>query len=93
MIISQEKGIVIISPGLKRHMEQRIAIITGDVRYDSNRLQKLVKDVDIVLHLAAQVAVATSVENPGKTLKLTQVALLMFWRLFESMEIIHLVNW
>jgi CDP-paratose 2-epimerase len=48
----------------KTYGTKNLTIITGDVRYDSNKLQKLVKGVDIVLHLAAQVAVTTSVENP-----------------------------
>jgi CDP-paratose 2-epimerase len=43
---------------------KNIKVVAGDVRYDSNKLQKLVKGVSIVLHLAAQVAVTTSVENP-----------------------------
>jgi CDP-paratose 2-epimerase len=43
---------------------KNINVVTGDVRHDSNKLQKLVKGVSIVLHLAAQVAVTTSVENP-----------------------------
>ncbi|HUD09779.1 MAG TPA: GDP-mannose 4,6-dehydratase [Patescibacteria group bacterium] len=48
----------------KEYGIRSIRVIKGDVRYDSSKLQRLVKGVNIVLHLAAQVAVTTSVENP-----------------------------
>jgi CDP-paratose 2-epimerase len=43
---------------------KNVEVFVGDVRYDSDKLQELVKGVDLVLHLAGQVAVTTSVENP-----------------------------
>lgn len=38
-------------------------VVTGDIR-DFAELKKHVRDVDVILHLAGQVAVTTSVENP-----------------------------
>ncbi|MEM4230366.1 MAG: GDP-mannose 4,6-dehydratase [Candidatus Pacearchaeota archaeon] len=39
-------------------------IVEGDIRYDVKKLKKFIKETDLILHLAAQVAVTTSVENP-----------------------------
>ncbi len=41
-----------------------LKLTKGDIRYDQKLLQKAVNDCDTVLHLAAQVAVTTSVINP-----------------------------
>jgi len=41
-----------------------LIVVKGDVRYDLNKLEELVKNSYLVLHLAGQVAVTTSVENP-----------------------------
>lgn len=38
-------------------------LVQSDIR-DSNAINKSAKDVDVIVHLAAQVAVTTSVENP-----------------------------
>jgi CDP-paratose 2-epimerase len=38
-------------------------LVQADIR-DSNAIRKTAKDADIIVHLAAQVAVTTSVENP-----------------------------
>jgi len=38
--------------------------VKADVRYDYKKLDKYISDVDIVFHLAAQVAVTSSVKNP-----------------------------
>jgi CDP-paratose 2-epimerase len=40
------------------------SIIEGDLKTDISKLQEPLKDTDIVLHLAGQVAVTTSVKNP-----------------------------
>ncbi len=48
----------------KEYGTKNLEVVIGDVRHDTNKLQKLVKDVNMVLHLAAQVAVTTSVDNP-----------------------------
>ena len=48
---------------LERHGTARLKIVEGDVRRE-NALWPLVEDADVVLHLAAQVAVTTSVVNP-----------------------------
>lgn len=42
----------------------KLNVIRGDVRTDQKKLEELVKDVDLVLHLAAQVAVTSSVTDP-----------------------------
>lgn len=48
----------------KVYKNKKLIIIKGDVRYDSGKLEKLAQKVDLILHLAGQVAVTTSVENP-----------------------------
>jgi len=41
-----------------------LRIVRGDIRSDVSKLKDLVEKVDVVYHLAAQVAVTTSVRNP-----------------------------
>lgn len=41
-----------------------IIVKIGDVRFDKDLLQEMVESHDVVIHLAAQVAVTTSVTNP-----------------------------
>jgi len=41
-----------------------IEFVQYDIRYDFDRICKVVEHVDVVFHLAAQVAVTTSVANP-----------------------------
>ena len=43
-----------------------LTVVVGDIRDDFKKLVPLVKKVDVVIHLAAQVAVTTSVENPSE---------------------------
>src|SRR5579859_1426864 len=49
---------------LKQQHKNGLEVIEGDVRYDQKKLEKAVRNVSLVLHLAAQVAVTTSVVNP-----------------------------
>jgi CDP-paratose 2-epimerase len=42
----------------------KIEFVKGDIRHDSQLLHKVVEKSDYVLHLAAQVAVTTSVKDP-----------------------------
>ena len=49
---------------LRSKWAKKFTFIKGDVVYDRTSLDSLVKKSDAVLHLAAQVAVTTSVENP-----------------------------
>ena len=51
---------------LKKQGTRRLKVVKGDLRFGQKRLQSLVKDIDVVIHLAAQVAVTTSVKNPRK---------------------------
>src|SRR5215217_1292001 len=48
---------------LDRHGD-RLRVVRGDVRRPDGQLDRLVEDSDVVLHLAAQVAVTTSVSRP-----------------------------
>lgn len=49
---------------LKSVYGKSFKVITADIRYDQSILNKAVKKTDRILHLAAQVAVTTSVKNP-----------------------------
>lgn len=49
---------------LKKKWGTKVAFVRGDVVTDRDTLARLVKNVDAVLHLAAQVAVTASVLNP-----------------------------
>jgi CDP-paratose 2-epimerase len=49
---------------LKRRHGKRLNIIRGDIRACSGGLLEAVENVEVVFHLAAQVAVTTSVSNP-----------------------------
>ncbi len=49
---------------LKSLKNKNLKIIKHDVRKDDKKLSDTVKSADIIFHLAAQVAVTTSVENP-----------------------------
>lgn len=42
----------------------QLKVVRGDIRFDQDKLKKEIEDSDIVYHLAAQVAVTTSVINP-----------------------------
>src|SRR5688572_19214499 len=49
---------------LEKEYPKKATIIEGDIRTDTKKLTQLVKKVDLVLHLAGQVAVTSSVLNP-----------------------------
>lgn len=49
---------------LKEKHNSNIVVVKADVRYDQKKLQNIIEKVNIVLHLAGQVAVTNSVENP-----------------------------
>lgn len=49
---------------LQKTSRRQAKVIEGDIRVDSKKIQELVKEVDLILHLAGQVAVTTSVKNP-----------------------------
>jgi len=48
----------------KEPLSKNLKVIRADIRYDLDILKKLVSQVEVILHLAAQVAVTTSVQNP-----------------------------
>lgn len=49
---------------LKKTHGNKLRLVSGDMKSGYNALLRIVKDVDVIIHLAAQVAVTTSVENP-----------------------------
>ena len=54
-----------------QHTAKKLKIYKSDIRYDYKALKNFAKDCDVIFHLAAQVAVTTSVTNPrGKILRL-----------------------
>lgn len=55
---------------LKENHEDKFELIKADVVTDTKKLNDAVSQVDLVLHLAAQVAVTTSVNEPENDLKI-----------------------
>ena len=49
---------------LKKTHGNNLSLVDGDTRLEYNVLAKIVRNVDVIVHLAAQVAVTTSVKNP-----------------------------
>lgn len=49
---------------LKRDFNSKFTLIKADIVHDFNKLKSAVNKADAVIHLAAQVAVTTSVDNP-----------------------------
>ena len=49
---------------LKQRYGSRLQVVDGDVRWTDRHFQYLVEESEVVFHLAAQVAVTTSVINP-----------------------------
>lgn len=49
---------------LKSTISSTLRVVHGDIRFDQEKLQKEISKSDVVYHLAAQVAVTTSIENP-----------------------------
>jgi CDP-paratose 2-epimerase len=49
---------------LNRQCKKKPKIVEADLVYDKSKIQRVVKKVDLIIHLAAQVAVTTSIQNP-----------------------------
>ena len=49
---------------LQRKYKKKLNIVQGDIRLDQYKLEQVVEGKDLVLHLAAQVTVTTSITNP-----------------------------
>lgn len=47
-----------------KEKKKKFSVVEGDVRFDHEKLRKGVKNADLVIHLAGQVAVTSSVINP-----------------------------
>ncbi len=58
------RGTEINVAALEKDFPKGFAVVRGDIRYDRDILEHEVGKHDVVLHLAAQVAVTTSVVNP-----------------------------
>ncbi len=61
---------------LHSKFKRNLKIVVGDVRYSKKELVPLVRDADAVIHLAAQVAVTTSVENPREDFEINALGTL-----------------
>jgi CDP-paratose 2-epimerase len=61
---------------LRQRYGDRLAIIDGDIRVDTDALRRAVEQVDVVLHLAAQVAVTSSVVDPREDFSINAVGTL-----------------
>src|SRR5262245_58604159 len=61
---------------LKKKHPRNIKVIVGDVTTDVEVLKREITKVDIVLHLAGQVAVTTSVLNPREDFELNALGTL-----------------
>ena len=51
---------------LRQHHTRGLNVVRGDVRWPGERFQELVEEADVLFHLAAQVAVTTSVADPAE---------------------------
>jgi CDP-paratose 2-epimerase len=60
------KGTEVNRQWLEEQYPNAVRIVTGDVRTDGELLREEMENVDAVLHLAAQVAVTTSIKDPGR---------------------------
>lgn len=49
---------------LKEIGKENLRITKTDIRYDTPKLRSVVKDIDMIIHLAGQVAVTSSVSDP-----------------------------
>ena len=58
---------------LKQKWGDRVNFIKGDITTDKRKLASAVNNSDVIIHLAAQVAVTTSVVNPRKDLMINLV--------------------
>lgn len=58
------KGVELNIAFLEKHFPGKFTVTRGDVRTDSDALKTAAEASDVILHLAAQVAVTTSVKNP-----------------------------
>lgn len=61
---------------LKKTYGDKLSLVTGDMKSGYSVLLKIVKDVDVVIHLAAQVAVTTSVINPREDFEINALGTL-----------------
>ena len=58
---------------LKENNPERLQVITAEIRSDQKKINEIIKNVDIVLHLAAQVAVTDSVIDPRKDFEINSL--------------------
>lgn len=58
------KGAILNINWLTHLFNKNLEIVQGDIRIDTGRLEDLIEKVDVVYHLAAQVAVTNSIIDP-----------------------------
>ncbi|PIN70698.1 CDP-paratose 2-epimerase [Candidatus Woesearchaeota archaeon CG11_big_fil_rev_8_21_14_0_20_43_8] len=58
------------------HPDKKIKIVKADIRYDQDKMDTEAADADVIIHLAAQVAVTTSVKNPKEDFEINALGTL-----------------
>jgi len=61
---------------LQSKFKKHLKVVAGDIRYAKNELASLTRDANVVIHLAAQVAVTTSVINPHEDFEINALGTL-----------------
>lgn len=68
---------------LKKHTRGRLSIIRHDIRDNTKQLHTALRNADLILHLAGQVAVTTSIVNPREDFEINALGTL---NLLETMR-------
>ncbi|MBI2453288.1 GDP-mannose 4,6-dehydratase [Candidatus Peregrinibacteria bacterium] len=68
---------------LKKEHNNRVEMVKADIVHDCKKLKESVQKADIILHLAAQVAVTTSVTNPREDFEINAIGT---FNLLEAMR-------
>jgi CDP-paratose 2-epimerase len=61
---------------VSKEFKNNLQIIQGDIRDSGSEIDKLVRNSDLILHLAGQVAVTTSVDNPSEDFEINSLGTL-----------------
>lgn len=70
------KGSDLNLENLRKKFPDKFEFIQADVRYDHQDLEKAAQEADVILHLAGQVAVTTSVANPQEDFEINALGTL-----------------
>jgi len=71
---------------IQKHNKRRLTIIEADIRSDTQILERLITQVDVIYHLAAQTAVTISIKNPREDFEVNLLGT------FNLLEIIRRKN-